>query len=160
MNCKQPWLKEDGTPKSETEIKESCKNWSPSTWEAYLQTLEVEQKEIIVDNPLELEEYSQEEHDKYSNILGNRRDFPILQKHLLEAMKSLTFKQQKVLHNLFWKKMMLREVGEEIGITTSSVALLRDRALKQLGAFLVDNLLSMSRKEPKEEVNFSIKEVG
>ena len=156
----KPWLKKDGTLKSEAEIKESCKNWDPCIWEAYLQTLEVEQKEIITETPLNLEEYSQEEHDKYGDIIGCRRNFPILQKHLLEAMKSLTGKQQKVLHKLFWEHLKLREVSEEMDIAISSVALMRDRALKQLGIIMIDNLVFMSRKTFRKKCNSPDKKVN
>ena len=86
----QPWLKKDGTLKSDAEIKESCKSWKPLDWENYLQTLEAEQKEVIMDDPLDLEQYSQEEHDQYMDILGSSREFPVLEKHLLKAMESLT----------------------------------------------------------------------
>ena len=111
MECKQPWLNKDGAMKSEAEIKESCKGWSPSTWESYLQTLEVEQKETIMENPSDLEEYSQEEHDKYMDILGSPRVFPTLEKKLLESMESLTSKQKIVLHRVFLEKIGVRALA-------------------------------------------------
>ena len=52
MKCKKPWLFPDGTPKTEKEIKEFCKDWSPSVWEDYLKTLEVDQEEVLLNNLL------------------------------------------------------------------------------------------------------------
>ena len=160
MECKQPWLNKDETMKSEAEIKESCKGWSPSTWESYLQTLEVEQKEAIMKNPRDVEEYSQEEHDKYMDILGSSRAFPTLEKKLLESMESLTLKQKIVLHRLFWEKMGVRALAREMNVAASSLILMRDRALKQVGSLLIKSILPMPDKAPKKEDRFLERSIG
>ena len=36
----KPWLDLNGNPRSDTELKELSKTWSPETWEAYLTSLE------------------------------------------------------------------------------------------------------------------------
>ena len=41
----KPWLKTDGSFKSEASIKESCKSWSPAEWEEYLESIEGKQIE-------------------------------------------------------------------------------------------------------------------
>ena len=64
-----------------------------------------------------------------------------------------------VLHKLFWEKMGLRALAREMSIAPSSVVLIKDRALKQLGGLLINNLLSMSGKVPKE-AHFPNRAVG
>ena len=111
MESKMPWLKLDGTLKSKKEIKRSCKDRSPSVWEEYLKTLEVNQEEILLDDPVLIEEHSQEADDNYYNSVLSVKEFPVLKKHLLDSIKELTFKQRGVLRLLFWDELNLRKVG-------------------------------------------------
>ena len=45
---KKPWLNNDGSQKSDQELKEICKDWGPTVWEEYLATLEIAQKEAVI----------------------------------------------------------------------------------------------------------------
>ncbi len=65
MKNKKPCLKSGRILKSEEEIKISCKQWDSSDWEDYLKTLEINQEEILLENPVLIEEYSQEADDAY-----------------------------------------------------------------------------------------------
>ena len=114
-----------------------------------------------MDDPLSLEEYSQEKHDQYMDIVGSSRDFPVLEKHLLKTMGRLNPKQQSVIHKLFWEKMGLRELAREMDVAPSSLLEMRDRALKQLGKLLILNVLPLHKKVPSEkEIHFPDKVVG
>ena len=151
MNSKTPWLKSDGTLKSEEEIKRSCKSWSPSVWEDYLKTLEVDQEEAVLDDPVLIEEHSQEADDNYYNSVLSVKEFPVLKKHLFDSIKELTFKQRGVLRLLFWDGLNLREVGQKMGVSTYAVARMRDRALKGLGLVMINRILSAMTKKGGEK---------
>ena len=152
-----PWLKSDGTSKSEEEIKRSCKNWGPSVWEDYLKTFEVEQKEILLKNPSCIEKYSQEEIDIQKQNVLSEREFPIFKKYLFEAVKELTFKQRVVLSQIFLEGQILRVVGENMEISTYAVARIRDRALRRLGLVLIKRMTEVASKTPRRDFASQIK---
>ena len=151
MKHEKPWLKSDGTHKSDREIKRSCKDWSPSVWENYLRTVEIEQEEILLDDPLLTEEYSQEEHDLYCRSVFDVKDLPNLKEALLQAFEGLTSKQKQVLNQIFFEKMNLREVGYCIGISSHGVARIRDRALRSVGLILVQHMTCGTSKAQKKK---------
>ena len=57
----QPWLNEDGSVKSDAEIRKAGQQWPPSVWQKYLATLEVRWQENVVLPPSEMDEFSKEE---------------------------------------------------------------------------------------------------
>ena len=142
MRNKKPWLNPDGTLKSDEEIKLSSKNWSPSVWESYLKTLEVDQEELLLDDPTFIEEHSQEEHHTHSQNLPSLMELPALRKYLFKAVEELTPKQQEVLSYLFLEDLSLRGAGKKMGISAVAVIRIRDRALKSLGQIFVDRVTS------------------
>ena len=144
MKSKKPWLNANGTKKSEEAIKKSCKDWNSSVWEEYLKTIEVNQREVPL-SPALIEEYSQEEHDDFCHSLPTSQEFPFLKKHLFDAVRELTPKQQKVLTGLFLEELKLREVGEMMGVSPYAVARIRDRALKSLGSILIRRVSESAR---------------
>lgn len=54
----KPWLKPDGTYRSDTQISLLCRSWNADLWEEYLRSLEVAQKEVLLANPEKITEIS------------------------------------------------------------------------------------------------------
>lgn len=133
----KPWLNDDGSRKSESQIKDDCKSWSAQNWEEYLQTQEVDQRELLFDNPATSDNFSQEAHDQHIKTIFDRNDYPGLQQKLVKLMGLLSEKQRCVLHLLFWENRSVLEIAEMTGITRQSVYELKGRALTQLGSLLV-----------------------
>ncbi len=147
MQNKTPWLSPDRTPKSEKEIKRSCESWSLSTWEDYLKTIEVNQEEVLLDDPVLIEEYPQEAGDTCFILDG--KESLVLQRYLLDATKELTFKQRAVLNFLFLGGLNLRETGERLEISAYAVSRIRDRALKSLGMILIKRMTSTKPRKDR-----------
>ena len=140
----KPWINEDGSLKTEDEIKLLCKEWPPSVWEEFLSTLEVEQEELLFDEAVDVESYSETEHDRYYRNVFDRGSLPSFKDQLISVIKTLTHKQQKVLYQFYWEDKNLREIGELNGTCTSSVAELRDKALKKIAVALVEKIVPLT----------------
>ena len=63
MNKSQlkPWLNEDGSVKSDAELREAIPQWPSSVWREYLSTLEVGRREEHILSPAEMDAFSSEE---------------------------------------------------------------------------------------------------
>ena len=150
MARQKPWLKSDGTLKSTEELKICSQTWPPSVWEKYLKTLEGELKEILLDDPIFIEELSRDEYKTNFQDLFSVQEFPVLKRYLLDAIKELTPKQQKVLNRFFMDRMNLLEIGNSMGISSSAVSQIRDRALKKLSWIFLENITLKKTKTQKK----------
>ena len=150
-HTKKPWLRPDGTLKSKAEIKKSSENWSFQIWEEYLKTLDVDREEILLDDPVCIEDHSQQDHEDQKDNIASTREFPVLKKYLFELMKELRPKQQRVLNCLFLEGLNLREIGEGMGVSAYAVARRRDCALKNLGSIMMERLFPEKSETPKEK---------
>lgn len=135
----KPWLNGTGKLRTDIEIKQICKEWTPSIWEEYLLTKESEKEEISFDDPLDVEKYSQEAHDRYNKSVFEVNELPSVQKKIDTLIRELPDKQQEVLQLIFWGKLNLREASESMGISKPSVFRLRNRALVNLGKRFIEN---------------------
>ena len=150
-NQSKPWLSENGKMKSPDEIKKICKDWKPVIWEEYLQHIEKPQKDLLFDNPLNSENFSQEDHDKHQESIDSVIEYPMLKEKLVQGIKDLSIKQQTVLHEIYFEGKKLREVASKMNISTSSVADLRDRALKRLGSLYIENVVLLPNSSCESE---------
>ena len=148
----KPWLNDDGSHKSDEEIKQECSRWGPTVWEEYLQTLEHDEEgeEFLFDEAIECENYSIEEHTDFFQDLFSNREFPVLKNRLICLLRELTPKQQKVIKLIYWEDKKLREVAEVMNCGTSAVFDLRDRALKKLGKHFLKNIVPIESAPSKK----------
>ena len=58
---KKPWLNEDGSSKSDTELRVVSRNWHPDVWDEYLSLFDVQRQESVVLPPVEIDKFSSEE---------------------------------------------------------------------------------------------------
>ena len=152
MNTK-PWLKSDGTPKSENELQMECKSWSSSTWDEYLAQLEHQQKEILMDKPQDCETYSQDEHTNWFDNLFDTETYSHLESKLEDELKKLSVEQQRVLRSIFWENLSLGQAAKELKLNKSTVMRNRDRALQSLSKALILSVLKIkqdSTSQPNE----------
>ncbi|MBT4762901.1 MAG: sigma-70 family RNA polymerase sigma factor [Bdellovibrionaceae bacterium] len=137
---KKPWVKENGKPLDDKELEVNCNQWSPEIWEDYLSTFEKKQDELLFDNPINAEEYSQDYHNQFYKNIFTEKDLPQLKKITSALMRELSDKQQLILYSIFWKEQKLSEIAEYLNLHKSSVLKIRDRALKQLAKKLVSHV--------------------
>lgn len=132
---KKPWLNSQGKPLSKDELKQVSKTWDMATWEEYLKTLDVPQRETTT-----------AKFDRLLKIYENSTAYTLPEvtdeeegpqtKRLHWAMSLLTQRQQSVLDLIFWQGYSIQETAEKLGITKSAAQSCEEKALKQLKILL------------------------
>jgi len=140
------WLNEDGSAMSEEELKLASSQWTANEWELYLESLEHQSKDILMDAPELSENLSQEKHTHFVDLLSNGKDFSVMKSRIAEALNELSIKQKYVVKQLFWEDRKLRQVADAMGISSVAVLKLRDRALKKVGLLLLNNLIAIESR--------------
>ena len=70
----KPWLNKDGSLKNDEELKKISKSWSQATWEAYLDSLETQQQESLLDEPGDIENLSEEEYKDFWMLVDKEEE--------------------------------------------------------------------------------------
>ena len=143
MKTKKPWLKKDGTPKTKIELEKDCRTWKTSDWNDYLAHIEVNRKEILLDNPKDSESYSESLHKEWIKSLFDQSSFTHLESKLAEEIKKLSVEQQHVLKEIFWNNLSLSEAAEKLRVNKSTVMRNRDRALQSLSKAFISMFLKI-----------------
>lgn len=151
--AKRPWTNEQGKDLAKDELKELCSGWDTSTWENYLSAEEVEQKELLLDDPAQSENFSQEKHDHFIESHFDQKEFPNLKKKMCSLIRELSDKQQTVIYKIFWENKCLTTIAEEMNVNKTSVMKLRDRGLHQLAKKLLQTTLKSKAETMSPEMN-------
>ena len=138
----RPWLDKNGQHKSDDEIRKICKNWTPTLWEEYLKNFEEGQREVLFKRPLDVERFSNEDHEQARRNFHSRSDFPLLKEKIAGVVEELSLKEQEVIRLLYWERLSLRESATILKTSKSSVSRLRNRALCRLEAILIQRIKS------------------
>ena len=93
----KPWLNDDGSVKSDAEIRKAGQQWPSSVWEAYLSTLEVRREEKVVLPSIEMDEFSKEEGIGMLFSMASAKKYPRL-KFALNASIHTTFTKEEGNH--------------------------------------------------------------
>ena len=129
----------------------ACKKWSGQQWEEYLSSIEISQKELLVDDYEIINNLSEERHKEgFSNLIGENFH-PELKRFIDLVLNKLSPLQKKVLHYIFWEGLPLSDIATMLGVSKTAVIKTRDRGLVQLGKHVV-NIMTPSPKvstEPK-----------
>ena len=127
----KPWHNPDGTPKSLDELKKISKDWSIRQWEDYALSLEVPQRETLLEGS-EIEQYSNEQN-AFDDREGCGDEHNLqLKKIMLEEVSKLPTKQRYLIDLLFKQGMSLSQVARELGVCRSTVMRNRNRLLEKL----------------------------
>lgn len=127
-----PWLNEDGSEKSEQELRELSKNWSPETWDAYLQTVEIEAQEEMFDEDTDFNELSEEDCINFIYTILETPDYQHLETALHACLKSLPNTQYRVIHEMYWNRLSERQVAKQLSISKGTVQRAKERALEKI----------------------------
>ncbi len=143
MNKEFPWLDEKGQALSDTDLKEAVKTWNPETWERYLKTIEINQKERQIHN----EEYFDDRAEKiqistlFQNIETDK-EYIHFKEILDKSIQSLCPKQKTVITGLYFGNLSMRQLAKELKISHTAVSKIRNRAIENLKFFIEKNYLS------------------
>lgn len=146
----KPWLNEDGSVKSEEEIKNICQAWGPSVWNEYLESLEVSQKEDSVFSPSIMDTFSAEECAGLVFSMASEEKYPLLKVALNACIRQLSPKQREIIHQYYWNGKTLHEIASEMGITRQSVYKSMKAARLKLKALLTSGSIQKRIVAAKE----------
>lgn len=134
------WTQTNGKPIEERDLKKRCQSWSADTWEEFLKdTVDIEAKEMLLEEPEMIEYYSTEDHEDFIEGHLTPQEFPRLKQVMLNLLKEMPKKQQMVLELLFWEGKNLQEAADELGISRPSTFRLRNRALNSFTKLLLSS---------------------
>ncbi|PIQ68568.1 MAG: hypothetical protein COV91_03505 [Candidatus Taylorbacteria bacterium CG11_big_fil_rev_8_21_14_0_20_46_11] len=128
-----PWLNDNGSFKSDEEIKDLGKNWSAETWNSYLNTNigEIEEDKDLVFFPF----VDTETMNFGAELLHSLRSQDVYE-NLPEAFEfALTYlsdRQAQVIRMRYLKEMSQEEIAEKLGVGLNSIKSFRQRGLKKL----------------------------
>ena len=137
----KPWLNEDGSVKSDAELQEVKKNWQPSVWREYLDSLEVGRREEYVLPPAEMDAFSAEECAELLFSMAGEERHHLLKVALKSSIRQLTPKQRKVIIGYYWEDKTVAEIAADMGVTTQSVYKTMKISLSKLKASLTSGSL-------------------
>ena len=131
---KVPWLKKNGEMKSIDELKAISKSWSAQTWECYLKTLEVSQKEVLMDAHHAFMALAEK-----SSINDWYKDTPVdielFKNRIKEASELFSEMEAKVIRMIFWENKSERAIAQELNVARRSIRTLKGRALQKLNQY-------------------------
>ena len=117
----KPWLNDDGSIKSDVEMRAAGKNWPSSVWEAYLATLEVERRrKDAVLSPSEMDNFSTEQNIGLAFSMARERH-PLLKVMMDACIRDLTSKQRDVIIRRYWDDKTVAEIAASKGISKQAV---------------------------------------
>ena len=164
---KKPWLNEDGSLKSDAEIKKLGQTWSQETWTRYLDAtmgkFDVWNKRLnamvgvpnkrVVFFPY-MDTAAMASRAQFSDFISDsdKDSYPSLDSACQVAIKGLSKKERSVLKMIFWEEKSPSEIAKELKITPSTVRVLKMGALKKLREiFASESFLRKLRQKKKQE---------
>ena len=151
-----PWLNKDGSFKSDAEIIKLKKTWGKETWQRYLDADvgTVEDENLVFFPYMDTETMS--EGSEFLAFLQRRRHHPNVHFALEMAFDGLSRAEKSVLEKYFWKEKTHSEIAKKLKISSSTVRVLKGRAIKKLKKILLSEkftrkLHSKKRKGKSKE---------
>ena len=137
----KPWLNEDGSVKSDAEIRKAGRQWPSSVWEAYLATLEVGRREEDVLSPAEMDEFSKEEGIGMMFSMASAKKHPHLKFALKASIHTLSPRQREIIVSHYWDGKTITEIAASMGVSQQSIRQNMKTALLKLRACLTSRAL-------------------
>ena len=151
-DARKPWMDESGNTYSNAKLKEIQKGWDLKTWEAFLQSdVDVPRQESLLAVPDALENAS----TGYAEMAREEGEavehFPRMQRQIRAYITRLSAQEKRIVRYIFWDGMSQREIAAKCHMSRTAVVNCRDRALKKLGTYFVEDLSHrISASEVKE----------
>ena len=130
----KPWLNEDGSVRSDTEIRKAGQDWPSSVWEAYLSTLEVGRREEDVLSPAEMDALPTEAHISVMFAMASGEKHQMLSIVLDACIRELTPRQRSLIVGHYWEGKTITEMAANMGVSKQTVSKTMKKALANLKA--------------------------
>lgn len=130
---REPWLDEHGQQYPDAQLKIISKKWDEKTWDNYLKaTVDVPLREIHLEHGHDAESYSQEEHEKFYQDVGNTKARPYFTHALEKIMRELPRKEALVIRMFFRQGMKSEEIAKVLNVDRATVYRTNKRALSKI----------------------------
>lgn len=146
----KPWLNEDGSTKSDEELREISPNWGESVWEKYLSTFEVKQKEDSVLSPSIIDTFSADECAGLLFSLASEEKHLFLKVALNVCIRELPPRQREIILGYYWDGKTVNEMAASMGISTQAVYKAMRVALAKLKASLTSGSMQKRMMAARE----------
>ncbi|MDE3270099.1 MAG: sigma-70 family RNA polymerase sigma factor [Pseudomonadota bacterium] len=137
----KPWLNEDGSVKSDAELRKAGQEWSPSVWRQYLATLTVGRREEYVLSSHRVDTFSAEECAGLLFSMANEERHHLLKVALNACILALTPRQREVVTSHYWDGKTIAEIASNIGISKQSVSKTMKKALSEIKTHLTSGAI-------------------
>ena len=130
-----PWLKSDGSMKSDKEVSKLGQSWNAETWDNYLKaTINHGDPDLLVEKSMDdIKAYIAKD---FLSFLTTTESYEYLHAYVKEAIsKKLSPQEEKIIVMKYFNNMSEREVSEEMNVSLETIKKYRKSALKKLKKF-------------------------
>lgn len=128
----KPWLNDDGSIKSDAEMRAAGKNWPESVWKEYLATLEVGRREEYVLSSYEMDTFSAAECAGMLFSMASEEKHHLLKVALNACILELTPRQRDIIIARYWENKTITEIAIATGTSKQSVSKTMKKALSEI----------------------------
>lgn len=146
----KPWLNEDGSEKTDEELKKISVHWSPETWERYLLSKETYLREQIFEENIDIDQIHAEKYSDTLVYLSETKQYDAVRKRLERALKKLSNLQREVIFRTYWAGQSQRQIAEEMGKAKTTICVAHKRAIAQLKEIFQDETIITKFKQFKD----------
>jgi hypothetical protein len=143
---RRPWEDSSGKDLPDDVLKEVSKSWSPSTWNAYLNSLEVPEREVLLPNfeRVLIKHDAQNALKEYaaSEIFEDSGNLYISEAIVKKSLLVLTFRQRQLVREVFFDGKSIKEAALNLQISYKPAIRTLRRALARLRRELEPRLKS------------------
>lgn len=137
----KPWLNDDGSIKSDAELREAGQNWPQSVWREYLATLEVGRREEYVLSSSEMDTFSAEGCAGLLFSMASEERHHLLKVALNACILELTPRQRDIVIARYWKGKTITEIASATGTSKQSVSKTMKKALSEIKMHLTSGAI-------------------
>ena len=133
----KPWQDKNGNPLSDEYLRAVSKSWSQRTWEEYLESLETESTEVVLNNFDKVllqhdHEVSLQSYYAEAESSADAFDIGTDEEQLSEALGTLTGRERQAIDLVFFCGMNVSETAREMGVRRQPASQTLSRALRKL----------------------------
>lgn len=137
----KPWINEKGSLKSDEEIKQESQSWTLKDWDNYLETIDKDSAELLLDDPFHIDNFSNENYGRaIFSTANNFEELPNIRKKIFEALALLTPQENKVITQRYWKCLSRKEIAKQLGVSENTVKTQIRTGMKKLKSNLSRDL--------------------
>lgn len=136
-----PWLNADGTKKTDKQIEELGKNWSPEIWNFYLDSNVGILKDTRLSFLSNMDTEEMLERSEVIEYLEDGQHYKKLEVALLLALTELSRAERVIIKKSFWNLNSDKEIAKDLNKTHKNIRVLKSRALQKLRKILASTKL-------------------